>query len=260
MIIGATAGVILHQQNREPALPDTGEVLASMLSENTGASILDSGGAYGRHWERNQGMGKAEWEALPSGFLMDGEWPVIRTYHFLNDRLMITKESEALNREYRAIYEADDEVMNADHETVLERMGHESGGDYTYNCDNLLTQDFVFTDFEVNWQWFTVISTHNGCDARGGFSKPYVFEIRGSTEYWAHDISEAHLWCNTCAIQGQHGYFSDGSWWYTGDYPETLPGMGEPDRERQAPEGWEPGHGCFQCQGELEVGIVEGGY
>src|SRR5690349_3304358 len=31
----------------------TKKVLASMMRENTGASILDSGGAYGRSWQRN---------------------------------------------------------------------------------------------------------------------------------------------------------------------------------------------------------------
>ena len=32
----------------------TADVIISMLKENTGAHFLDSGGAYGRNWERNQ--------------------------------------------------------------------------------------------------------------------------------------------------------------------------------------------------------------
>lgn len=258
MIIGATAGILLH--NSKPALPDTGEVLAGMLGENTGRSMLDSGGVGGRHWERNQGMTKADWEALPSGFMMDDAYPVIRAYHYLKDRLIITEASEDLNRAFRAIYDADKDIMNTHHGDVLERMGHEWRGDYTYNCENILSQDFVFTDFEVNGLWFTVLSTHNGADARGGFSTPYVFEICGANEYWAHDISEANLWCDDCEIQSTWGYFSDDTWWFIGSYPETLPGMGEPNREREAPEGWEPGDGCPQCKGELEVSIVESSY
>src|SRR5690606_23393942 len=39
----------------ETHIPSTEEVLASMLKENTGTHMLDSGGAYGRHWQRNQG-------------------------------------------------------------------------------------------------------------------------------------------------------------------------------------------------------------
>lgn len=34
---------------------NTAEVIASMLTENTGRHMLDSGGAYGRNWERNHG-------------------------------------------------------------------------------------------------------------------------------------------------------------------------------------------------------------
>jgi len=32
----------------------TKEIIYNMLTENTGRHMLDSGGAYGRNWERNQ--------------------------------------------------------------------------------------------------------------------------------------------------------------------------------------------------------------
>ena len=258
MIIGATAGILLH--NSKPALPDTGEVLAGMLAENTGIHGMDSGGAYGRHWQRNQGMTKADWEALPSGFMMDDAYPVIRAYHYLKDRLIITEASEALNREFRAIYDADPDVMNTDHETLLERMGYESQGGYTYNHDNRLSQDFVWSNFEVGLEWFTVLSTHNGADARGGFSTPYVFAICGANDYWVCDIDRAGLYCAACHISGEDVPYSRVDWYYLGTFDATLPGMGEPDRQREAPEGWEPGHGCPQCEGELEVSIVQSSY
>ena len=35
---------------------ETQKMLARMLTENTGRNILDSGDAYGRHWEKNQGI------------------------------------------------------------------------------------------------------------------------------------------------------------------------------------------------------------
>lgn len=31
----------------------TREIIYAMLTSNTGSHMLDSGGAYGRHWERN---------------------------------------------------------------------------------------------------------------------------------------------------------------------------------------------------------------
>lgn len=38
-----------------PKMSKTQQVLASMLTENCGTHFLDSGSAYGRHWQRNQG-------------------------------------------------------------------------------------------------------------------------------------------------------------------------------------------------------------
>ena len=100
---------------------NTQDVLASMLTERTGTSILDSGGSpkydangkyigsqygYGRSWERNQGMTVAMWEAhdpiskevrcskdgedleVPIADLKPGEvnWTA-STYHWLKDKL-----------------------------------------------------------------------------------------------------------------------------------------------------------------------------
>ena len=40
--------------SRTSSTDPTRHALAEMLTENTGASILDSGGAYGRHWQTNR--------------------------------------------------------------------------------------------------------------------------------------------------------------------------------------------------------------
>jgi hypothetical protein len=42
-------------QATQPQRTETQTVLLEMFQENTGAHMLDSGGAYGRNWERNQG-------------------------------------------------------------------------------------------------------------------------------------------------------------------------------------------------------------
>ena len=35
-------------------MKNTKQLIYKMLTQNTGAHFLDSGGAYGRNWERNQ--------------------------------------------------------------------------------------------------------------------------------------------------------------------------------------------------------------
>lgn len=54
---------------------------------------------------------------------------------------------------------------------------------YTYNEENCLDQDFIFKVFTFNGDQFVFIQTHNGCDARGGFSSPKIFEIEYFQEY-----------------------------------------------------------------------------
>ena len=44
---------------REPTA--TEKMVFELITENTGQHFLDSGGAYGRHWERNQKIPIEEW-------------------------------------------------------------------------------------------------------------------------------------------------------------------------------------------------------
>jgi len=84
-------------------------VIAEMLVENTGRHMLDSGGAYGRHWEKNSKAAAddpvAFFEAQPDAywgnlsiypnenFRKEGDklsadfYPVINVYHFLTEKL-----------------------------------------------------------------------------------------------------------------------------------------------------------------------------
>lgn len=70
---------------------ETQRVLADMLTENTGRHMLDSGGAYGRAWERNQadvaanGTAVEHFERQPEA---TWDWgPTVSVYHFLKERL-----------------------------------------------------------------------------------------------------------------------------------------------------------------------------
>ena len=56
----------MNAQNTTAPTP-TERVIVSMLTENTGRHMLDSGGAYGRNWERNQGLTVEACRARPQG-------------------------------------------------------------------------------------------------------------------------------------------------------------------------------------------------
>jgi hypothetical protein len=51
--------------------------------------------------------------------------------------------------------------------------------DYSYNNECLLDQDIQYVHFMIGYRYdedeYVLVQSHNGCDARGGLSKPRVF-------------------------------------------------------------------------------------
>jgi hypothetical protein len=74
----------------------TREVLAEMLRANTGRHFLDSGDAYGRHFERNQGRDFEAEERSVLSFKYDSITLVHRLYSWLADRLEFDEEADGL--------------------------------------------------------------------------------------------------------------------------------------------------------------------
>lgn len=78
--------------------------LISMFQENTGTHMLDSGGAYGRNWERNQKLPKTieYWDntpvCYPEGFRYGELWGNVSLYHHLAHSLAWDDDVETLNK------------------------------------------------------------------------------------------------------------------------------------------------------------------
>jgi hypothetical protein len=149
----------------------TVQTFKQLARQHTGRSILDSGDFYGRHYER----------PLPKKPILVScdkerkEFNVsISTVAFLEEHFEIDTE---LTKEFRLIDKNLDEAM----EVFAKRhgLGHVQS-DNTYNHENDLSQDFQFTILSESADWcydeeaLWVISTHNGCDIRGGYSDRVV--------------------------------------------------------------------------------------
>lgn len=180
---------------KKPKLPakfsPTQRKVASMLRENTGASILDSGGAYGRSWQRN--LVRAFWSGpattLEGRIGYDGHAELEVThnvFHWLCDRLEyrpdLTRRMTALGRREDLSGFALAERFPA----YLAGKGAEVGGFYgegdpvvvnTYNGEDLLSQTLQYVYFEFDSQGYVALQIHGGADVRGGYTEPVIFEV-----------------------------------------------------------------------------------
>ena len=74
----------------------------------------------------------------------------------------------------------------------------------TYNCDNLLSQDLQFRcfattdDHPLGADEFVAMSTHNGADARGGYSDFKIYRC-DAWEMFDYDDFSAH--CDQCETE-----------------------------------------------------------
>lgn len=175
----------------------TKEILASMLRENTGRHMLDSGGAYGRHWERNQKRSFEDEPEVFASFSESGLEASINLYHWLEDRLIYDPEMDRIFRLWAAassrkeeswfsLVESFTEAVKAKVQAAgkLGRWGNYYPSDWqgatinTYNGEDALSQTIQYTLFQARGEHYCLLSIHNGCDVRGGYTEPRVFTFR----------------------------------------------------------------------------------
>jgi hypothetical protein len=150
----------------------------NMARKNTGSHFLDSGRAYGYIYDTpiaEEGLYRRPGDIRY----------LISTPHWLENILAITDDSERYNEMLQKIIaEGDNDSYLDDVDeliTNLRNEGHRVEAvwkDNTYNHDNDFNQEFQFTIFKVDRDKNMIaVQTHNGCDVRGGYPGPQVFEI-----------------------------------------------------------------------------------
>ena len=155
-----------------------------LCRENTGSHILDSGNAYGRHWEKSpitKDTPALTWPARSA--------PRIELAHFLDDFFDVDHPQQ--ESWVRWVCDQPEDYEKTLSDLMVDYMAaqgmHMYYSQYTYNEDNDLTQDFcywVYHKKDCSWcdgDWMNcdegtrvVISVHTGCDARAGFTRPVI--------------------------------------------------------------------------------------
>lgn len=149
---------------------------AAVCRENTGTHPMDSGGDNGRHWQRKLPRTAVRLELTKHGVLAYISLSYFLDLHFEIDQELtawLRGEDASNYREYA------DALADRLDMTV-------QGSDYTYNHENDLDQNFqwsVVAPAGEDWVYggdstLFIIETHNGADARGGFSSPVVCRLK----------------------------------------------------------------------------------
>ena len=172
-----------------------------MLTECTGTHFLDSGGAYGRGWQRNQKktikdfMNEDE-ESYQFDFKCNEIHRNVSVFHYLSG-LELDDICEKFNRRQGADWEGDlpgkDSIygvseraanwLQDNHEVEVECTFN------TYNGDSDLSQILQGSRLQINDETYYLIQIHNGADARGGYTDAKLFKAN----QWSDGIHE-YLW------------------------------------------------------------------
>lgn len=196
----------------------TARVLRAMLTENTGRSILDSGDAYGRNWQRNQGR---DFDAEPATVL-DARWGLSVThnvYHWLLERVDYDRDAQNMQRRYDRWVERNSDNYTSHTEDIAGFIAYlrERGeidddglywadggtfGENTYNGPDLLSQTLQYAVFAHaprnagHTALYVIVQIHGGCDVRGGYTRPRIFSIIGDDSTCLLDNARAYLSCD----------------------------------------------------------------
>lgn len=244
--------------------PTTEQVIYGMLTENTGAHFLDSGGAYGRNHERNGRKTIENFEAEPlvsveisfweSQGKRNGEVMLTQSvYHFLTAALDYEPDLDALFGEFAELPGNEDEgwltLMEAFPTWLAENHGEtygdtpDGGTVNTYNGEDSLSQTIQYHRFTMSgseWVYgeYALVQIHGGCDVRGGYTRPRAFMVSEFPDLF--DNARLSACCEPPAIPegvvpfegmehkaSQHIWDSDdaGYSWRGQGYPQTEPDL-----------------------------------
>ena len=170
---------------------NTKELVFSMLTENTGTHMCDSGGDNGRMWQRNANKCIADFENEPEElYQYDQKYNEIHrtvsVFHYLTHNLDINDIAFDFNElnTNPADHEADTKTdvciygvsINAWLDLVTYNDVEVQRSWNTYNGDSDLSQILQGANLTINEEHYVLIQIHGGADARGGYTDAKLFK------------------------------------------------------------------------------------
>jgi len=226
----------------------TEQKIIEQLTTNTGTHFLDSGGASGRNWQRNQAKDfNNEPESVVEFYQHKNEVEICIThnvFHFLKNSLEYDEKLDSVFLDYCNLPKNKNEGWLQITEKFFDHMGvmGTREGDIenppqcinTYNGEDLLSQTLQYYLFEyrkigeygkhiatVDYDTqYIALQIHGGADVRGGYTRPYIYEYSEDSYPSIYDNARATIYCtyendnrqvcmNGVEQQSNHSWYSD---------------------------------------------------
>ena len=173
------------------------QLLWEMLTESTGEHMLDSGGAYGRHWQRNQAeFGNSLdslWRTSPLTIDADNAETSadvivsVSVFHYLRQVLELDDVCQEFNELECKEWDGDTYGISKEQQRWLEDQGFSFGNEWnTYNGESWLTQTLQGTNLKKDGCGegdYMLLQIHQGCDVRGGYTNAKLVKLTNFQEF-----------------------------------------------------------------------------
>ena len=182
---------------------NTEQLIYSMLTENTGTHMLDSGGDNGRMWQRNANKCLQDFADEPAElYQYDNKYNEIHrtvsVFHYLTNNLEINdicfnfNELNTNAEDWDADCKENDATLygvsvNAWLDLVTENEVEVSRSWNTYNGDSDLSQILQGANLTINEEHYVLIQIHGGADARGGYTDAKLFKCGDYMDGMIHE-------------------------------------------------------------------------
>lgn len=180
---------------------DTSTLAREMLTERTAHSIIDSGGIYGRRYEKNK---EVDFENTPQAVLT--EWGAsVSFYHHMAALLEQNPVTEAFNSLPSDDWHGDHYGCSRVMSDFLQLIGAEIGDAWnTYNWENNFDQTVQGCDVEINQERYVLIQIHGGCDVRSGYTDAKLFKLDDwDADYWLDDSCSFYVPRSALGMDGE---------------------------------------------------------
>jgi len=175
-------------------------LIHAMLLENTGSHFLDSGGAYGRNWQRNQTRTLQDYLDSPAATVEVSKWerdgvtrwdviPCLSIFHHLRQALDLDSLCDEFNFLDCDDWNGDYYGVSSDQSAWLSGEGFEPEGDgfNSYNWSANFSQVVQGQHLERDGERYVLLQIHGGCDVRGGYTNAKLFKVNCEEGYLLYE-------------------------------------------------------------------------